>query len=144
MGQNAGSVIEKGIIKGVPPATKDGANPIECVIGSNVNWIYLEFHFSAAQTGNVNVIHWCVVIERTNQTLSIPSLYNQPDRAQIIKRGMEMIPTSVSTVFKRIVLVPIPKIYRRVRDDMTISFRYIASSTQTINACGFAIYKEKT
>ncbi len=144
LGQNASTVQVVDLAIGVPPATKDQAIPSENIIGSRLGAIYFEFHFSAAQTGNINVIHWEIDIKRTGQTKSNPNVYYQTDRAQTIKRGMEMLPTSVSTVFKRIFVVRIPRIYQRMRDDTIVRFKYIASSTQTINACGFAIYKEYT
>ncbi len=61
-----------------------------------------------------------------------------------MKRGMEMLPTNVATVFKRIFVVKIPRVYNRVGDTDQYTFQYIASSSQTINACGIAIYKENT
>ncbi len=144
LGQDASPGVTVALVRGVPPASKDEAVPSECITGNHVNGIYMEFHFSAAQTGSVNVIHWVVEVVRAGQTMPIPSLYYQNERAQIIKRGMEMLPVNVSTVFKRIHVASIPKIYQRIRDDTRINFRYIASATQTINACGIAIYKENT
>ncbi len=132
------------LIKGVPPATKDQAIPAECVIGSRVNSIYLEFHFSPATTAAPNIIHWVVEIQRTGQTNSVSNTYYQSDRSQILKRGMEMLVPNVSTVFKRIVVVKIPRFIRRVKDDTKIRFRYTGSGADTVNACGFAIYKEIT
>ncbi len=144
LGQNAGSVINIEIEKGVHPATKDGAIPSECVIGSIVKSIYFEFHFSAETVTNPKVIHWNIIVSRDLQTNPDPTVYNTPSKAMIIKRGMEMLPKDVSTIFKRIFVVRIPRIYQRVRDDMEINFAYQASSTETINACGIAIYKEYT
>ncbi len=74
--------------------------------------------------------------------MSIGNSYYQDDRAQVIQRGMEMLPKATATVFKRIVPVRIPKIYQRVRQDSEIIFQYQGSDAGLINACGFAIYKE--
>ncbi len=144
LGQDASPGVTVAICRGVPPASKDEAVPSECITGNHLGNVYFEFHFSAAQTGNANVIHWVMEVVRAGQTMPLPSVYYQNERAQIIKRGMEMLPVNVSTVFKRIFVLNIPKIYKRIRDDTRINFRYIASSTQTINACGIAIYKEYT
>lgn len=114
----------------------------EVVIGAHVRAIYLEFHFSPAQTGNANVIHWRVEVLPSGLTGSNPNTYYQTDRRFTLKRGMEMLPVNVATVFKRIILVRIPRKYQRQSEGQIIRFRYQASSTQTINACGFAIYKE--
>ncbi len=140
LGQDASTPQTVLLAQGVASANKNISNEVE--IGAHIKTVYLEFHFSAAQTANANVIHWELVMERANQTLTGPNLYYQADRAQIMKRGMEMLPTNVSTVFKRIIVLRVPKIYQRMRDEMKLEFKYTASSAQTINACGFAIYKE--
>ncbi len=140
IGQDAGTAaITINLAVGVQPGNKNIAN--EVPIGSKIRAIYLEFHFSAAQTGNVNVIHWIIGKEPFNTDLSNPNVYYQTDRRFIIKRGMEMLPANVATVFKRIVVVRIPPRMNRIGDDDKIIFKYQASSTQTINACGIAIYK---
>ncbi len=141
IGQDAGTaMINVTIAQGVQMNAKNAAT--ECVIGSHIKSIYLEFHFSAAQTGNINVIHWEVQHVRPSQTVSNANTYYQTDRASILKRGMEMLPTSVSTIFKRIILVKVPRHLQRVQEGAIIRLKYQASSTQTINACGFGIYKE--
>ncbi len=140
LGQNASTTQILTLSTAVQPNVKNAAN--EVAIGSEIRYLYFEFHFSAAQTGNVNVIHWKIDIVPTGMTMSVPSLYYQTDRRFTLKRGMEMLPVNVSTVFKRIFVVPIPKKYRRQSDDQAIQLSYVASSAQTINACGFAIYKE--
>ncbi len=55
---------------------------------------------------------------------------------------MEMLPKDASTVFKRIFVVKVPRKFQRMAQNMNIEFRYIATSTEAINACGIAIYKE--
>ncbi len=102
----------------------------------------MEFHFSAAETGNVNVVHWQVQVQQVGQTGFTANSYYAQHRNQIFKRDMEMLPVNVATVFKRIVVVRVPKKWARVSDGMIIRLIYQASSTQQINACGFAIYKE--
>ncbi len=140
LSQDAGTaVVNITLAKGVATADRDAST--EVVSGARVNSIYLEFHFSAAQTGNVNVIHWQIGSRPEVGGLSSPNTYYNDDRAYIFKRGMEMIPTNVSTVFKRIFVVRIPRVYHRIKMGQQIILSYQASSTQTINACGIAIYK---
>ncbi len=130
------------IIKGTEPGNVTADT--EVAIGNRVTSVFFEFHFSAAQTGNVNVVHWAFVKEPFTTDITAPNLYNQKDRRFIMKRGMEMLPVNVATVFKRVLVMKIPRIYHRVGDLDQYTFQYIASSTQTINACGFAVYKENT
>ncbi len=126
--------------QGVKTADKDTATEVE--IGSHIYGIYFEFHFSAEVTTSPKVIHWQIKMDLPGQTDVIPSLYYQNIRSQIIKRGMEMLPSDQSTVFKRIFVAAIPKKYQRATEGAAMIFEYIASSTETINACGIAIYKE--
>ncbi len=123
-------------------ATADKNTSVEVGIGSKISSIYFEFHFSTASTGNVNVVHWEIFAFPEGLTEPPPNLYYQKNRSYIMKRGMEMLPVNVSTVFKRIFVVKIPKIYQRQKDGMKIRLKYQASSTEAINACGIAIYKE--
>ncbi len=141
LGQNAGSVQQIILAAGTNSADKDTSTEVE--VGSHVRSIYFEFHFSAAQTGNVNVIHWNIFGSKTGETIGIPSTYYTDNRSAVFKRGMEMLPVNVSTVFKRIFVVRIPKKFQRMTKNAFLIFQYIASSTQTINACGIAIYKEQ-
>ncbi len=140
LAQNASSVQDITLVLGVPSADKDLAT--ECEIGSHVKSVYFEFHFSAQVITNPKVIHWTIQTFRAGETSTVPSTYYQSGRSTIIKRGMEMLPADQSVVFKRIFVVNIPKHAQRVRDNTVIQFRYISTSTETINACGFAIYKE--
>ncbi len=121
------------------PSVTNTATEVE--IGSKISTIFLEFHFSPAQTGAVNVIHWQVRKEPFSTVPTAPNTYYQQDRRFIFKRGMEMLPTNVSTVFKRIVVVRIPPRFSRMGENDRLIFQFEGSSTQTINACGFAIYK---
>ncbi len=104
--------------------------------------IYLEFQFSAEAITNPKVIHWRVMLQRTGQDLTSASGYYQVDRSQILKRGMEMMVKDVGTLVKRINYVRIPKSFQRMKANQKIEFNYQSTSSQTVNACGFAIYKE--
>ncbi len=111
-------------------------------LGSHVYGIYLEFQFSAETITNTKIVHWQIVGELTGQTATAPNTYYSDDRAQIFKRGMEMLPKSVNTIVKRIVFVRIPKAWHRQKQGAELIFQFETSSAETINACGFAIYKE--
>ncbi len=140
IGQDAAtSTIRIVLLKGTEAGAITDATASEIKSGAKLNWIYFEFHFSAAQTGNVNVIHWNIAFEPVGTATQIANAYQQPQRRFIMKRGMEMLPTNVSTVFKRIFTVAIPKKFQRVGIDDEYTFNYQATSTQTINACGIAI-----
>ncbi len=140
LAQNASSVQLVDLAIGVEPASANVA--AEVLVGANVKSVYLEFHFSSQDVTNPKVIHWCIAKEPFGTNLSVPSLYNQKDRRFIFKRGMEMLPADTSTVFKRIFVVRIPPKFARMGDSDKLFFSYICSSTETINACGIAIYKE--
>ncbi len=121
-------------------AKNDPTTDREIQVGSRVRWIYLEFHFSAENIASTKVIHWQLTKNPGGQlTLQGPALYGTSVRKWIIKRGMEMLPKDTSTVFKRIFVARVPPKMRRFDEDDTFSFRYISSSTETINACGIAI-----
>ncbi len=141
LAQNASTQQSIRIIDGVLPSAKNTAT--ECEVGSRVNWVYFEFHFSPEATTTAKVIHWDIDFVPAG-TGSFPNAntYYTTQRAEIIKRGMEMLPRDQGTVFKRIFVVKIPKKFRRITDAVQMNFRYICSSTETINACGIAIYKE--
>ncbi len=139
LAQDASAGITIQIYKGTDSADLNTAN--EAGIGARVTSVYFEFHFSPAQTGSPNVIHWECGFAPFGQVLPEPNTYQDPRRSQIIKRGMEMLPVNVATVFKRIFVVKIPRKYQRVVDSTAFQFKYIASSTQTQNACGIAIFR---
>ncbi len=140
LAQDASSIINITLAEGTASADVNVGTEVE--IGHLVKWIYFEFHFSAQVITNPKVIHWSVEQSRTGQTAAIPSLYFQGNRSQIIKRGMEMLPKDVGTVFKRIFVVKIPRTMQRMRENQAFTFRYICSSSETINACGIVIYPE--
>ncbi len=140
LGQNASTVQQITLAVGTNSADKNTATEVE--VGSHIKSIYFEFHFSPAQTGNANVIHWNIFGSKVGETISVPSLYYTDNRSAVFKRGMEMLPVNVATVFKRIFVVKVPQKFQRMTKNGFLIFQYVASSTQTINACGFAIYKE--
>ncbi len=140
LAQNASSQIAIPIIQGVELADAD--NGIEVAVGHKVTSVYFEFHFSAQTVTNPKVIHWQVIGFVAGETVGVPSVYYSDNRAGVLKRGMEMLPADVSTVFKRIVVVRIPKKFQRIRKNFLLRFHYICSSSETINACGISIFKE--
>ena len=91
LSQNASTLQTVTLVTGVKSADADGATGVE--VGNKVRAIYFEFHFSPAQTGNANVIHWHIVGRPTGLTINNPSVYYQDDRSYTFKRGMEMLPT---------------------------------------------------
>ncbi len=114
----------------------------EVTIGSHVRWIFCEFQFSAETITVVKTIHWAIRWVPSGQVSSGPNQLFGTDRAFVIKRGMEMLPKDVNTVFKRVFTVKIPRKYQRQTDNGSFVFEYIASSTNTMNSCGIFIYKE--
>ncbi len=139
LGQNASTIQVVNLAVATERANISEAVPDEVAVGAKLRKMYLEFHFSPAQTGNVNVIHWGIYHRKGNQTTSSPNVYNQDDKSVILKRGMEMLVTNVATVYKRIITIPIRD---TMRQGDVIQFKYIASSTQTINTCGIWIFRE--
>ncbi len=142
LGQNASTTISINLAFGKQAADVDAATDV--ITGSTVRWIYFEFHFAASTITSPKVIHWQIVKRPFNTTISIPSTYNSADKRFVIRRGMEMLPKDVATVFKRVFVVKIPPRMRRIGDQDVIQFQYIASSAESINACGIAIYKVLT
>ncbi len=124
-------------------AAEDKGASTECMVGSHVRSIYIEMNIAAETITNPKVLHWIVEVRGPNQTGSTPTLYYQDDRSIIIKRGMEMLPKDVSTVFKRIFVVKIPKKAQRMTMGNLIAIKFRCSSAESINVCGFAIYKEQ-
>ncbi len=115
---------------------------VEVATGSKVFSIYFEMNISNEAITNTNIIHWKVVYEPSTATSTAANTYYQTDRAKILKRGMEMLPKDVSTVFKRIFVVRIPRQYQRMKEGDNIRIMLEGSASQTANFCGFAIYKE--
>ncbi len=139
LSQNASTTVTITIAKGVDQADVSANNEVS--IGSHVRFIYLEFHFAAETVTSAKVIHWTVRKLPFGTTATIPRTYNQKDKRFIFKRGMEMLPKDVSTVFKRIIGVRIPPKFSRIGEDDTLVLQYVCSSSETINACGISIIK---
>ncbi len=142
LSQDASTVQKIAIANGKEAGAVTTATASDVIIGAHVKSIYFEFHFSPQATGVAKVVHWSVTKEPFNTNVSAPNLYNQQDKRFTFKRGMEMLPVNVSTVFKRIFVVKIPPRFSRMGDNDLLSFNYVCSSSEAINACGFAIYKE--
>ncbi len=141
LGQNASTQVNVVLIATVNVGDKDG--PTEVAVGSHVNSIYIEVNFSAETITNTKIVHWEVIFQPPDlSAISGANTYYQNQRSYIIKRGMEMLPKSVNTIIKRIFVVPVPKKFQRMAQDFGCTFSYVASSAETINTCGFAIYKE--
>ncbi len=143
LSQNASSVVNVLLADSKIMSTVNLDNEVST--GTKIMGCYLEFQFSAETITNTKIIHW--TFKKTfNQTVpsKVPSLYFQIDRSKTLQRGMEMLPKSVNTIIKRIIYVRIPKGMQQMADGERLYFSYIASSTETINACGFAIYKAYT
>ncbi len=115
----------------------------ENAVGSHVRGIFIEMNFSNQDASETVIVHWKVAVKAPNQTASLANVYYQDDRSYILKRGMEMLPAEPSTVFKRIIFVPIGKIYERRKQGDEIIISLVSTSTTLINWCGFAIYKER-
>ncbi len=124
----------------VPVADKDTATEVS--VGSHIKSVYFETNLSAQVTAEPKVMHWLIQCIMPGQTAQNSNLYYQTVRSFVIKRGMEMLPNNVATVFKRIFVVRIPKIYQRQKQGQVLQLRYISTSVDQQNYCGFAIYKE--
>ncbi len=139
LAQNAST--QQNVLLAQPVQPSAVSSSTETSIGSHVKAVYLEFHFSAENIASPKIITWTVQVVPSGLSAIGTAVYYQTRRAYVIKRGMEMLPKDVSTVTKRVMLVLIPKPYQRQKTDQELIFSYTCSSTETINACGFAIYK---
>ncbi len=128
------------LIEGVDVASKNTST--ECAVGSHVKWIFCEFNISAETVTNIKTMHWLFRVIPPLQAPSISSALYASDRSYVLKRGMEMLPKDVATVFKRVFVLKIPKVYQRIKDGQKLTFEYVASSTETTNLCGVFVYKE--
>ncbi len=125
----------------VPVADKD--NSTEVAVGSHIKWIYCEINFAPETITVAKTVHWTIrMVPPAVTAASSPSQLYQIDRSYVLKRGMEMLVKDVSTVYKRIFVVKIPRAYQRMKQNQKLEFEYVASSANTMNACGIFIYKE--
>ena len=113
----------------------------EVPVGSKIYGIYIEFNIAAEEITTAKKLEWKVFANPVGQTASSPALYYQTDRSYTLKRGMEMLPKAVSTVYKRVFFVKIPRNYQRMKEDYDLNISFVVSSTETVNLCGIAIYK---
>ncbi len=141
LSQDASSTIRVILAKGTQTADVTDATATEVQTGATIKWLYFEFHFSAEVITTAIVIHWTINFEPFGTPASTPSTYQQITKRFIVKRGMEMLPKDVGTVFKRIFVVKVPRKYQRlgIADEWT--FNYVATSANAINACGICVYK---
>ena len=114
----------------------------EVLVGSRITRLYMELNVAAETVTNPKVFHWLIFKAPFGTTIPAPSLYNQTSKRFVIQRGMEMLPTNVSTVYKRIISIKIPKRYQRMGDNDFLIFKGICTSAETINVCAFFVYKE--
>ncbi len=140
LAEDASSVKTITLLQGVEIANADAG--FECPVGRTVKSIYVEFNLSAETTTVAKVVHWQIYGQKTGESIAVPSLYYQDNRANIVKRGMEMLVRDQSTLIKRIFVVRIPKKYQRVTKNLLIRFQYVSTSANTQNMCGVFIWKE--
>ncbi len=128
------------IAQAVDASSKNAAN--EVLVGSRITRLYMEINVAAETITNPKVFHWLIFKAPFGTTIPAASSYNNTSKRFIIQRGMEMLPSDVGTVYKRIISIKIPKRYQRMGDNDFLIFKHIATSAETINICGFFIYKE--
>ncbi len=120
-------------------AVNDPTGDTDVNIGSKIRWVYIEFNFAQEAITNPIKLEWQVTKNPGNLITMNPQLYSQSYRKFIFKRGMEMIPKDLSTVFKRIITVRIPPRYRRMDEADQLQFQFRTSAAQLTNFCCFAI-----
>ncbi len=140
LAQDSSTTQNINIYTGVDVGAKVGAT--DCAVGSHVRWVYCEVNFSAETLTVPKTVHWTVRIVVPGQVASTPTQFYANDRSFVLKRGMEMLPKDTGTVYKRIFVVKIPRIYQRVKQGQVLEFEYVSSSANTMNACGIFIFKE--
>jgi len=113
-------------------------------VGAVIKSLYLEFNSSAGESGVPRILHWKICKAPAGQTVTSPNVYDQVDKAQIYKRGMEMIPNQPSTIYKRMFVIKIPRGKQRMRDGERWFAIFRATDVDTINNCGICIYKVYT
>ncbi len=139
LASDASTTVAITLAIGVDSADADAASDVE--VGSVIKSFYFEFNVGPQVTTNPKIVHWEVGKRPYGNAIPIPSLYFQDGRNHIFKRGMEMLPSSTDIVYKRIFVVRVPKGHQRVGSGDIWQFQYIATSAETINMCGFVIYK---
>ncbi len=122
-------------------AVRDPANDTQFSPGSQLPWIFFELNFAAETITAAKTVHWQILKVPAGLALTSAALFGEAYKKFILKRGMEMLPKDVATVYKRVGVVRIPPRLRRFDEGDTLLFRYISSSSNTMNACGFFIGK---
>ncbi len=118
---------------------RDPTTDIQCTPGTILRWVYVELNVAAETITNAKIFHWMLNKNPVASLAFTPTTYNQDSKSWIIKRGMEMLPKDVATVYKRIFAVAIPKKMRRMSEGDVLTLRAQATSTESINTCGFMI-----
>ncbi len=137
LSQNASTTQNITIVKAVDnPST---AGQVE--IGDTVKSVFFEFNIAAEAITTAKVLDWIIEKKPGLATGSDPSIVDAVNKKQILKRGMEMLPKDVSTVFKRVFVLRIPPRLRRFGDQDELNYRYKASSAELVNNCGIAIFR---
>ncbi len=116
-----------------------GTNNME--VGDTVRWVYFELNIAAEEITTANVVHWSVIKLRTGQSVPAGTTYDNAIKSQVLKRGMEMLPKDVATVYKRVFVVRLPRSIRRFRDGDSLVLSFRATLTLDVNSCGFAIFR---
>ncbi len=140
LAQDSSTTQTIALATGTDAADKD--NSTEVGIGSHIKWIFCEINFSAEVLTVVKTVHWALRYVPPGQVPSGASQLFGIDRSYVMKRGMEMLPKDVSTVFKRVFVLKIPRKYQRIQDTGQFQFTYVVSSANATNACGIFVYKE--
>ncbi len=117
-------------------------NTAEVSIGCHIKWLYCEINFAAQVITNPKTVNWTIRMVMPGQSPSVPTQLYAIDRSYVLKRGMEMLPKDVGTVYKRMFVVKIPRVYQRMKEGQKLEFEYVASSSETMNTCGIFIFKE--
>ncbi len=141
LGQDAGTTQTIVLAEGTQAADITDATATEVKSGARITSLFFEFQFSPEVVTNTKIIHWHVAFQPIGTSTGVASLYQLVQRRFILKRGMEMLVKDVGTVFKRVFVVKIPYKYQRLGIADQLVFKYICTSTQTINACGISIYR---
>ncbi len=134
---NASTTQNVPIVEGVDNPTTAG----QVQIGATVRSVFFEINIGPQTTSNPKIVHWIIEKLPSLGTGNDPSVYDAVNKKQVLKRGMEMLPTSSAIVYKRVFVLRIPPRLRRFADGDKLNFRFKASSSETINVCGIAIYK---
>ncbi len=132
---NLGAGVQTLILaRGLNAPTAD----IDVDVGSKVRWTQVEFNVSAENIASPKTLHWLIAKNPANDLTFTPTLYGTNVRKFIFQRGLEMLPSNVATVIKRIITIKIPPRYKRMDEDDELQFKYLASSTEAMNFCARA------